>query len=307
MEEFRKQMQEKERITFSMLKNQTVEIMKSEELFKDILNKIALHISNSVSNTILVQAQLPNATAVLSIPEWEKRQCPVRRDENGFYPQGIFQFAYDGQYLDEQSGQAHSKFKIYKGYDASQTIDPDTAQTFVNDTPPVTVFFDNPEKIRNRALINSSPIKCLAYNPMSFIDEKEDISVADGVKYIPETKTVIIRKVARETWFQQVCFQIALGMYHRIDGIEYSAKKRNFEAAIVAYIVTKKMGIDTSSFHFNITGLSQTYSDKQFRKMLEQTNEFASDIAHRVNAKLKEQNVPKSPRPIIEQRGVPLS
>ena len=54
IEEFRQQMIEKEKITFTMLDNQTKEIMKSEFLFKDLLDMLAHHVTTSVSNTILV-------------------------------------------------------------------------------------------------------------------------------------------------------------------------------------------------------------------------------------------------------------
>ena len=303
IEEFRQQMIEKEKITFTMLDNQTKEIMKSEFLFKDLLDMLAHHVTTSVSNTILVQAQLPDAQAVTSSSEWEKRQCPVKRDDNGYLPKGIYQIAYDGQRTDE-NGNTRAKFKIYKGYDASQTTDPISAKRFMNDTPPSNVYYDEPDKMRNLALCNSSPVKCIAYNPKSFIDDKEFISDEDGVKYIPKTKTVIIKKVSRDTWFQQVCFQISLGMYHRLNGTEYSYQKRSFEAIIVAYIVCKKMGVDTACFHFDVAELPQKYTPKQFRKMLEQTLELANYIAHKAKNKLKEYNVPKSPKGAIEKREV---
>ena len=113
IEEFKKQMQAREKITLTMLDNQTAEIMKDEALFKDLLDMLARHVTTSVSNTILAQAQLPDATAVTSIAEWEKRQVPVAKDENGYYPKGIYQITYDGQYADD-SGNVHAKYKIYK-------------------------------------------------------------------------------------------------------------------------------------------------------------------------------------------------
>lgn len=306
MDEFIREMQEKERITFTMLKNQTNEIMKSEKLFKDLLVMLARHTASSVSNTILVQAQFPEAVAVTSIPEWEKRQCPVVRDENGYYPQGIYQFEYAGQWQDE-NGKVRSKFKIYKGYDASQTYDPEAARIYINDRTPVSVFYDDPDTIRNLALCNASPVKCIPYNPKNFIADEEFIDEKDGAKYIPETKTVVIRKLSKSTWFFRVCQQIALGMYHKIDGIEFSNAKRNFEAAIVAFIVSEKIGIDTSCYHFHIDDLSRQYDEKSFRKMLEQTLEYAQEISFRVNARITEKNAPKSPRSAIELQRSDLS
>ena len=157
IEEFKKQMQAREKITLTMLDNQTAEIMKDEALFKDLLDMLARHVTTSVSNTILVQAQLPDATAVTSIAEWEKRQVPVAKDENGYYPKGIYQITYDGQYADD-SGNVHAKYKIYKGYDAEQTVDPDRARAYMNEKPSVNVFYSEPDKVRNLALVNASQI-----------------------------------------------------------------------------------------------------------------------------------------------------
>lgn len=304
IEEFKKQMQAREKITLTMLDNQTAEIMKDEALFKDLLDMLARHVTTSVSNTILVQAQLPDATAVTSIVEWEKRQVPVAKDENGYYPKGIYQITYDGQYTDD-SGNVHAKYKIYKGYDAEQTVDPDRARAYMNEKPSVNVFYSEPDKVRNLALVNASPIKCITYNPDSFIADEEFISEAEGVKYIPETKTVILRKIDRSVWFQLVANQIALGMYHRIDGIKFSVKDRVFEAAIVSCMLSRKMGLSTEMYHFDLSELPQKYTPQQFRKMLEQAVEFSKELAFRVNQRIKQQNQPKSPKPVYEpQLGV---
>lgn len=83
IEEFKKQMQAREKITLTMLDNQTAEIMKDEALFKDLLDMLARHVTTSVSNTILAQAQLPDATAVTSIAEWEKDRCLLQRMKTG--------------------------------------------------------------------------------------------------------------------------------------------------------------------------------------------------------------------------------
>ena len=293
MEEFKTMKRQQEQIAMNMLDKQTAAVMQDEAQFKQLLDLLALHVASSVSNTILVQAQRPDATAVASMDEWNKRQIPVPKDANGYYPKGIYQIAYNGQYAGPD-GSVHAKFKVYKGFDSSQTADPEKAAAFWNERQPVNVFFDDPEKLRNLALVNASPIKCLAYDPKALIADEENIS--DGVKYIPETKTVILRKIDRGTWFQQVATQIALGMYHRVDGIEFTVKARMFEAAIVSYLVSCKMGLDTSMYHFNVTPLQQQYNVQEFRQMLEQTDEFARDLSHRVTSKLLAQNVPKSPK-----------
>lgn len=139
-EEFKKMMQAKEQAAFSLLTAQTTRIMTDEDEFLDFLNKLADHVTTSVGNTILVQAQLPNATAVLSIKEWEKRNVSVVKDANGYYPEGVYQFAPNGQRVDE-NGEVHTKFKLYKGYDASQTTNPEYARSVMNNARPISVFY----------------------------------------------------------------------------------------------------------------------------------------------------------------------
>lgn len=293
VEEFKQMKQQQEQEALSLLDRQTALAMQEEPVFVQLLGMIARHVASSVSNTILVQAQRPDAVAVASMDEWAKRQNPVPKDAKGYYPKGIYQIAFNGQYADDY-GKAHAKFKVYKGFDASQTTDPDRAAAVWNEREPAGVYFDDPEKLRNLALVNGSPIKCLAYDPKVLIDEKEDIP--DGVRYIPETKTVILRKIDRSTWFQQVAAQIALGMYHRLDGLAFDAKARMFEAMIVSFMVSQKMGLDTSMIHFDVRILPQRYTPQQFRQMLQQADELARDLAHQVTCKLQKINVPKSPK-----------
>lgn len=291
-EEFKKMMQAKEQAAFSLLTAQTTRIMTNEDEFLDFLNKLADHVTTSVGNTILVQAQLPNATAVLSIKEWEKRNVSVIKDANGYYPEGIYQFAPNGQRVDE-NGEVHTKFKLYKGYDACQTTNPEYARSVMNNARPISVFIgsNNPEKTRNIALCNSSPIRCIVYDPKQLIHTAEDISEKDELKYIPETKTVIIRKVARQEWFQRVAYEIALGIFHKQEGSMFDRSSRSFEAGIVSYLLCRSVGVDTSAFSFDLSGLPKRYPEQtSFRSMMETCQEIAHDLAYRLNNKLREQN-----------------
>lgn len=291
-EEFKKVMQAKEQVAFSLLTAQTTRIMQNEDEFLDFLNKLADHVTTSVGNTILVQAQRPEATAVLSIQEWEKRNISVIKDKNGYYPEGIYQFAPNGQRVDE-NGEIHTKFKLYKGYDACQTTNPEYARSVMNNTRPVSIFVgsNNPEKTRNIALCNSSPIRCIVYDPKQLIHSAEEISEKDGLKYIPETNTVIIRKVARQEWFQRVAYEIALGVFHKQEGSMYERSSRSFEAGIVSYLLCRSVGVDTSAFSFDLSGLPKRYPEQtSFRATMETCQEIAHDLAYRFNNKLREQN-----------------
>ncbi len=291
-EEFKQVMLAKEQATFALLREQTDRIMQDEDIFIGFLNMLASHVTTSVGNTILVQAQLPDATAVLSIKEWDKRNIAVKKDKNGYYPEGIYQFAPNGQRVDE-NGEVHTKFKIYKGYDACQTISPDYARSVMNNAQPVSVFVgsNNPERTRNIALCNASPIRCIVYDPKQLIHKAENISESDELRYIPETKTVVIRKVARQEWFQRVAYEIALGIFHKQEGSKFDRTSRSFEAGIVSYLLCRSVGVDTSAFRFDLSHLQSKYPEQTaFRAMLESCQEIAHDLAYRLNNKLREQN-----------------
>lgn len=290
--EYKKLMQEYEKNAYGILSEQTEKIMKSERLFTNCLDMLADHVSTSVSNTILVQAQMPNATAVNSIKEWEKRNVPVRKDLNGYYPTGIYQFANAGHEVDD-NGELHTKFKVVKAYDAEQTVDPDYARSVMNKARPISVFVgaDSPEQARNLALCNSSPIRCLLYDPKKLINDAENISENEGLRYIPETKTVIIRQVSREEWFQRVAYEIALGIFHKREGSAFNRANRSFEAGVVSYLLCRYAGVNTDTFRFDLTNLPSRYPrQSDFRAALEMCQEISHDLAFRLNKKIKDQN-----------------
>lgn len=294
-QEFKVKKQAQEKEAFAILDYQTKKDMSDEALFLDLLDKVSLHTASSVANVILAQAQKPEATAVMSIAEWEKRNIFVKKDKNDYYPKGIYQFAKDGFYTDD-NGEVHDKYKVVKGYDAEQTNDPEYARSIINAAKPVKVFFNSSdaEVTRNVALCNSSPIKCLPYDENKLIDPAEYIS--EGARYIPQTKTVIIRKAGRETWFQNVAFEIAHGVLHKLKGSEYSRDKCSAEAGITAYMLCRMAGVSTQAFHMNDFWALQTrYTPEQFRRVIESCYNIAHDLAFRLNNKLRDKNKAAQP------------
>lgn len=294
-QEFKAKKQQQEKEAFTILDAQTKKDMSSEASFRDLLDKTARHTASSVSNVILVQAQKPDATAVMSIAEWEKRGLFVIKDENGYYPKGIYQFVKDGCFTDK-NGEVHDRYKAVKGYDARQTNDPEYARSVINAARPIKVFFNSADAdvTRNVALCNSSPVKCLPYDENKLIDETEYIS--EGSRYIPKTKTVIIRKEGRETWFQNVAFEIAHGVLHKLNGSEYSREKYSLEAGITAYMLCRMANVSPEPFIFNsFETLKDKYSCEDFRRLMERCYSIAHDLAFRLNNKLREQNKAADP------------
>ena len=309
MEEYKAKKQAQEKETFALLEKQTDVDMTDKKSFLDLLNKVSDHTASSVSNVILVQAQKPNATAVTSIVEWEKRNINVSRDENDYYPKGIYQFALDGYYVDD-NGEAHAKFKVFKGFDATQTTNPEYARKVIQEERPITVFVGDTSasNIRNVALCNSSPIRCIPYDTNNLIDNAEYISEAVGARYIPATKTIIIRKLSKDEWFQRVAFEIAHGILHKERGSLYSREDCAFEAGVIAYMVSRSAGVSTDKYSFDISHLRSRYQNNaDFRSTIEHCQELAHDIAFRLNNKLKEHNAkmcsPKSRQEITINGG----
>lgn len=293
-EEFKKVMREKEQKAFSILDQQTSQVMKDEALFKKLLNMIAKHVATTASNTLLAQAQLPGATAVTSLQEWEKRNIKVLTDDNGYYPTGIYQIELNGEYLDRATGEVKPKYKVYKGFDASQTNKPDYARSVMNTVPAPTIYYGGqPDTIRNIALYKSSPIRCLIYDPKKLIDPAEYISEKDELRYIPETKTVIIRNVAKDEWFQRVAFEIAMGIYHKMHGSNFKRQTFLFEAGVVSYLLSARAGVDTSTYHFDLTYVSNMEL-KEFRRMIQACETNAHELAHRFTKRLNKDNQPSA-------------
>lgn len=294
--EYKEKKQKQEQEAYTLLDEQTQKIMVNERLFAHFLDLLAAHCATSVSNTLLVQAQFSNAspelTAVATISEWQNRNISVKKDENGYYPRGIYQFVNDGYYTAD-NGDLCMKFKVAKGYDASQTNSPDYARQIMKAVRPIKVFINTSdiEATRNIALCNSSKIKCLVWSPEKLIDKAEDISEETGVRYIPETKTVIIRNLTRENWFARVSYEIAMGLFHQREGSEFRRDKHTFECGIIAYLLCRNAGIDVSNFTFDLSNVTKAYPDNvQFRVMLNDCLEISHDMAYRLNNKLADHN-----------------
>ena len=292
-DEYKKKMQAQEKEAFAILEAQTKVCMTDKSMFLDLLNKIADHTTTSVANTILAQAQKPDATAVTSMSEWQNRNIEIIVNENGYRPKGIYQFAPDGYFVDEETGEARPKFKVFKGYDASQTTNPEYAKQVMQNTKPINIFVgETADKAKNIGLCNSSPIRVLSWAPNKLIDEKENISESVGVLYVPETKTVIIRAIARNEFFLRLSYEIAHGMLHKELGRAYNRHMHSFEAGIIAYMLCRSAGVETDGFYFNdFQNVVKKYpNNKLFRDMLEHCYEISHELAFRLNNKLKENN-----------------
>lgn len=295
IEEFKQLKRQQEKVVYEMLTEQTKKDMTDKAAFFELLDKVSKHVASSVSNIILVQAQKPEASAVMSISEWEKRNIHIPKDENGYYPKGIYQYAKDGYYTDS-NGDVHDKFKIVKGYDATQTTsDTNYARSLINSANPITTFVNSSNAVvsRNIALVNSSPIKCLAYDKNKLISDKEDI--AQGACYIPDTKTVIIRKLSIDSWFQTVAYEIAQGIYHKLEGGGYDRESNSFEAGITAYILCRMSAVPVELFMFNgFDDIKNRYTPEEFRSIINRCYDNAHDLAFRLNNKIRENNKVKA-------------
>ncbi len=303
-EEYKEKKQKQEQEAYTLLDEQTQKIMKSERSFAHFLDLLAAHCATTVSNTLLVQAQLSNAsaelTAVTTINEWQKRNISVRKDANGYYPRGIYQFVNDGYYTAD-NGDMCMKFKVAKGYDASQTNSPDYARQVMKSVRPIKVFVstNDIEATRNIALCNSSKIKCLVWSPEKLINDAENISEDTGVRYVSETKTVIIRKLSRENWFARVSHEIAMGLFHQREGSEFKRENHTFECGVISYLLCRNAGVDVSNFTFDLSNVMKAYPDNvQFRVMLNDCLEISHDMAFRLNSKLAEHNRKNQNQPV---------
>lgn len=303
-QEYKEKKQKQEQEAYKLLDEQTAKIMKSEYLFANFLDLLAAHCATTVSNTLLVQAQMPNAspglTAVTTINEWENRNIFVRKDENGYYPKGIYQFVADGYYTAD-NGDMRMNFKVAKGYDASQTENPDYARQVIKSVRPIKVFIGTSdiEATRNIALCNSSKIRCLVWQPEKLIDDAENISEEEGVRYIPETKTVIIRRLPREDWFSRVAYEIAIGLFHQREGSDFKRENHIFECGVIAYLLCRNANVNVSNFQFDLSKLYDKYPDySRFRSMLNDCLEISHDMSFRLNSKLSEQNRKSQNQPV---------
>jgi hypothetical protein len=206
----------------------------------------------SVSNTLLITAQKPDATRLMSFEDWQQRGRSVKRNEKA-----LLILEANGEYQREDGSMATS-YDVKHVFDVSQTHGKPVSQR---------VTFSMPLRAKLKALMTGTPVP---------VKPSERVSENIKALYSPDDNTVY---VARTQDWNKLFFAIARELA-RADGAEDT-----FRCDCVANIVCERFGIPSMECD-RIPDEYAALDVREKRGVLGEIREAANDIIERTDRNL---------------------
>lgn len=238
--------------------------------FRDYLDVQARFDRYSVTNALLILAQMPQATQVKDYNGWKDAGAYVKKR-----PQSISILEPGNEYQREDGSWATS-YNIKRVYDVSQTNSRTKAQP--------NVALD--DRLLLKALISRPPV------PMQTVDELPNHM---GAYYDHAQQIIFVRRgMAAQDIFRSVSKELA---HAEIAGMNpnYSQDSAAFAAYSASYMLCKEYGVDVSGYDFSRLPEQFRSGDAQsIRGALTQIRDAAGNISARMSHALEQNRQSKS-------------
>lgn len=238
--------------------------------FRDYLDVQSRFDRYSVTNALLILAQMPQATQVKDYNGWKDAGVYVKK-----HPQSISILEPGNEYQREDGTWATS-YNVKRVYDVSQTNSRTRTQP--------TVSLD--DRLLLKALISRPPV------PMQTVDELPNHM---GAYYDHSQQIIFVRRgMAAQDIFRSVSKELA---HAEIAGMNpnYSRDSAAFAAYSASYILCKEHGVDVSGYDFSrLPEQFQTRDAQSIRGALTEIRDAAGNISARMSRALEQNRQPKS-------------
>lgn len=238
--------------------------------FRDYLDVQSRFDRYSVTNALLILAQMPQATQIKDYNGWKDAGVYVKK-----HPQSISILEPGNEYQREDGSWATS-YNVKRVYDVSQTNSRTRAQP--------NVALD--DRLLLKALISRPPV------PMQTVDELPNHM---GAYYDHSQQIIFVRRgMAAQDIFRSVSKELA---HAEIAGMNpnYSRDSAAFAAYSVSYMLCKEHGVDVSNYDFSRLPEHFRSGDAQsIRGSLTEIRDAAGNISARMSRALEQNRQPKS-------------
>lgn len=171
----------------------------------------------TVSNSLLVSHQMPEALKLRDLEAWNKSGVYVKKNETGIY------ILEPGKEFKREDGSVGTYYEPKKVFDITQT-------TAVQKIPPKKRYN---ERVLIKALVNTSPVP---------VEIRNDLPENVSALYRSEDKVIHIRQgMTGDDIFRALSKEIA---HARLDKGDYSRDKCEVAAYGIAFISCARAGID---------------------------------------------------------------
>lgn len=209
---------------YAMIDRYAAGMSSDSGLFQAYLDVQAHFDRYSVSNAILIAAQMPEATRLADFDAWKDSGVYVRRGA-----EAVTILEPGKEYTRQEDGSTGVFYNPKKVFDISQTSASQQRAPAVN----------RDERLLLKALMNNAPCGFAISNKLP-----EGINTS----YHPDTNTILVRQgLDAPTIFRELAQELA---YVHLTKGDYPCEKPNFVIYSVAYMLCKRNGISVEKFSF---------------------------------------------------------
>ncbi len=244
---------------YDIIEEATQKVQGNSEEFRVFLDVQARFERYSVSNSLLIFAQQPDATGPMkTFDEWKKNKVFITKGEKAIM------LLEPGKEYERDDGSNGVSYNVKRVFDITQTKDYQKTDYVPS--------YD--ERTLLKSLITDAPCKMKISNEMS-----ENINAL----YKPDEKTIFVRQgMDGPSIFQALTKELA--QTHMDKGEGYHHSDNYIAAYCVSYMLCKRYGIPTSSYDFKSMPEKYTQMDtKEFRAELGKIRDVAGEISRDMN------------------------
>lgn len=294
-EEYLKKKQEEIDKLLEDIEKGVKDVFKSDK-FKEFLDTMSKFSSYSISNCVLIQMQRPDATLIAGYRKWQKDfERQVQKGEKAIIIIAPIIKTKKENVLDEQGNKLKDSngneilkdtnyldgYKKTNVFDVSQTKGKELPQIAID----LTTNFEN-EKIYDNYMnaikaVSSVPIRfdniiepnCKGY----FSLDKQEIVIKEGLSNHQSIKTAI--------------HELAHSILHN-ETNDLTRDIKEVQAESVAYVVSKNLGIDTSSYSFEyIASWSNLMEAKELKETLSSIKSISMELTDKIKSNIIKENI----------------
>ena len=263
--------------------------------YREYLNCMSKFHNYSLSNTLLIAMQRPDATLVSGYAAWQKNHGrTVKKGERGIRILAPYKYKVTvASDRDVTSGDGPARngeepktveqlgFKIAYVFDVSQTEGKELPDIGVNE---LTGDVKGYKKLF-RALTSICPVR-MQFEDITggakgyYNDAEQCIAIKEGMSQVQTIKTMI-----HEMAHQKLHAKEALDPDHPID-----RRTKEVEAESIAYTVCSRYGLDTSDYSFGyVAGWSSGRDTKELKASLERIRTAADEMITGIDQSIEKQ------------------
>ena len=260
-----------ERQTVYALADSTASAVGSDgRVLRSFLDTQARFDRYSVTNVLLILAQMPQATQLKDFDGWAEAGFSIKKNQHAI---SILEPGKEYQRDDNTRG---TSYNVKKVFDISQTTARSKKQPTVN--------LD--DRLLLKALIHQPPVSVIT------VDALQDNV---GALYDHEHQQIIVRRgMSAPDIFRSVSKELALA--HLAASREsYDRKDAAFAAYCISYVLCRQHGVDVSAYDFS--RLPESFRNAQpmaIREALTEIRDTAGEISKRMSCVLEPAKAPKT-------------